>query len=317
MQSSRTLQGLSKNSKPIGKAYSILSGALANQVSKQTQQQRYSVLANTTTGEQYEGVKDGGIAQQVDLEYDPKYGFKQHNDHPLFTPQPVYTMVQDINNPYTPVKMIALDSTVFNATIRGDILHRCVTYERNSLRQGTHSTKTISDIRGSAKKQASQKGRGKARIGTHRAPQFRTGAVAHGPQPQSHATELQRKVWQLGFRSLLSAKFLQNELVVFEDLKLANFKTRDFVELMHEHGLVSRSEDVMKTNGHMMVLTDAERQCSSESNELKNLQLACRNILGIKMEEATDALLFDILRHKYLAMDLATLRMIEERLKVF
>ncbi|KAJ1877940.1 54S ribosomal protein yml6, mitochondrial, partial [Kickxella alabastrina] len=104
-----------------------------------------------------------------------------------------------------PLDILDVQRSVFAAPIRTDIIHRVVTYERNMLRQGTHNSRTRSEVRGSTRKVQPQKGLGRARHGTRRAPQFVGGAKAHGPVPRSHETQIQRKVWLMALRSVLSA----------------------------------------------------------------------------------------------------------------
>ncbi|KAJ1932649.1 54S ribosomal protein yml6, mitochondrial, partial [Linderina pennispora] len=116
-----------------------------------------------------------------------------------------------------PQSIVELPRTVFAAPVRSDIIHRVVTYERNLRRQGTHNSRTRSEVRGSTRKITPQKGLGMARHGTRRAPQYVGGAKAHGPVPRSHAIEIQRKVWLMGLRAVISAKYAQDQLVVVED----------------------------------------------------------------------------------------------------
>ncbi|RKP39548.1 mitochondrial ribosomal protein L4, partial [Dimargaris cristalligena] len=118
-----------------------------------------------------------------------------------------------------PLAIADLPAVIYNAPLRTDLLHRTVTYERDAARQGTHSTKGISDVRGTTRKAFPQKGRGAARVGTLRAPQFRGGGIAHGPKPRSHRTELPRQVWLHGLRNALSIKYRQNQLIIVDSLE--------------------------------------------------------------------------------------------------
>ncbi|CAO3631673.1 unnamed protein product [Mucor hiemalis] len=121
-----------------------------------------------------------------------------------------------------PVSIIDLDKSVFGTPIRRDILHCVVVWQRDSMRQGTSSTKSRSDIRGSGKKIAPQKGRGKARQGDGKAPHMTGGGIAFGPKPRDHSTELPRKVQELGLRVALSAKYAQDQFIVVESLQILN-----------------------------------------------------------------------------------------------
>ncbi|KAJ1428983.1 Ribosomal protein L4/L1e [Sesbania bispinosa] len=95
---------------------------------------------------------------------------------------------------------------IFDLPIRKDIIHRVVRWQLAKRQQGTHSTKTISEVSGTGRKPYKQKGLGRARHGTLRGPQFRGGATMHGPKPRSHAFKLNKKVRHLGLKIALSAR---------------------------------------------------------------------------------------------------------------
>lgn len=101
--------------------------------------------------------------------------------------------------------------------LRRDLLQRAVLYEADCTRQGTASTKTRSEIRGSSRKIRPQKGSGKARLGEKNSPMLRGGAVAHGPRPRDFSTELPRKIYDLAWRTALSYRYKQGELLLIED----------------------------------------------------------------------------------------------------
>ncbi|XVE89247.1 hypothetical protein DITRI_Ditri19aG0188400 [Diplodiscus trichospermus] len=100
---------------------------------------------------------------------------------------------------------MVLAGDVFNVPIRKDIIHRIVLLQLAKRQQGTHSTKTISEVSGTGRKPWQQKGSGRARHGTLRGPQFQGGATMHGPKPRSHAIKLNKKVRCLGLKIALSA----------------------------------------------------------------------------------------------------------------
>jgi large subunit ribosomal protein L4 len=139
--------------------------------------------------------------------------------------------------------------------LRRDILQRVVVWQRDSLRQGTQSTKGRADVRGTSKKAAQQKGRGKARVGSLRAPHYRggkkltrqsifivhaltcarsfSGGIAFGPKPRDHSTELPNKVQLMGLRVALSAKYAQDQLVVVDSVQgLKTHKTKDLERIL-------------------------------------------------------------------------------------
>ncbi|KAI8824337.1 ribosomal protein L4 domain-containing protein [Fimicolochytrium jonesii] len=118
------------------------------------------------------------------------------------------------------VGLIELDRTVFGADPRSDLLARALRYEESWLEQGTESTKALGQVRGSTRKAFPQKGRGKARVGTVRAPQWKGGYRVHGPRPHDKSTDIPRKVYSFAIRSALSAKFRQDQLLVVDSLTL-------------------------------------------------------------------------------------------------
>ncbi|TPX54488.1 hypothetical protein PhCBS80983_g05908 [Powellomyces hirtus] len=140
-----------------------------------------------------------------------------------------------------PLGLVELDRSVFGIpTPRSDLLARAVRYEKSWLLQGTESTKNLGQVRGSTRKPFQQKGRGKARVGTLRAPQFRGGYIVHGPRPHDQTTDLPRKVYASALRSALSAKFLQNQLLIVDSLSLPNALKHTLAEPLAANALLGR-----------------------------------------------------------------------------
>ena len=121
---------------------------------------------------------------------------------------------------------IELAEEVFGLPVRRDILARVVNWQLAKRRAGTHKTKGISDISGTTKKPYKQKGTGRARQGSLRSPQFRGGAVIFGPVVRSHAFDLQKKVRRLGLKTALSAKQAEGKLIVIDEAKVGEAKTK-------------------------------------------------------------------------------------------
>jgi len=130
----------------------------------------------------------------------------------------------DINK--QPIGKFILDGDIFDIPIRRDILHRVVRWQLARRQQGTHKTKTRSEVRGGGRKPWNQKGSGRARQGTIRAPQWRGGGVVHGPVPRSHEHDLQKRVRRLGLKCALSAKAWERRLIVVNSLRPVDFKTK-------------------------------------------------------------------------------------------
>ncbi|KAJ1734536.1 54S ribosomal protein yml6, mitochondrial [Coemansia biformis] len=197
-----------------------------------------------------------------------------------------------------PLEILDVQRSVFAAPIRTDLVHRAVTYERNMKRQGTHNSRTRSEVRGSTRKVQPQKGTGAARHGTRRAPQFVGGAKAHGPVPRSHETGLQRKVWLAALRSVLSAKYTQDQLVIVDNLEIESHSTGELSRLLQANGWCPLASTQKPASIMMLPLMGAE-----QPNGLRNLELASRNIGGISLMNACDAEVYEILRHEFLIMD--------------
>ncbi|TEB35196.1 50S ribosomal protein L4 [Coprinellus micaceus] len=133
--------------------------------------------------------------------------------------------------------VVALDPSVFNHPIRRDILHLCAVHHLDGLRQGTASTKTRGEVRGSGAKIRPQKGSGRARLGDGQSPMLYGGGVAFGPKPRDFSTKLPRKVIQMGMRVALSAKVKERKLGVMSRLDWPNAKTKYLKAKLEELGL--------------------------------------------------------------------------------
>ncbi|RKO89896.1 ribosomal protein L4 domain-containing protein, partial [Blyttiomyces helicus] len=118
------------------------------------------------------------------------------------------------------IGLIELDRSVFGARLRTDVIAKVVKYERSWLEAGTEAVKSLSQMRGSTRKIAPQKGRGKARVGHNRAPQRRGGYRPHTAVPHDKSTDIQMKVYNSAIRVALSAKFAQGQLTVVDTLAM-------------------------------------------------------------------------------------------------
>jgi len=111
-------------------------------------------------------------------------------------------------------------------------MHAAVVNQLANKRQGTQSTKTISEVRGGGKKPWRQKGTGRARQGSIRAVQWKGGGIALAPKPRSYSYTIPKKLKRLALKSALSSKVLENNIIVLDDLKLAEIKTKEFVKVL-------------------------------------------------------------------------------------
>jgi large subunit ribosomal protein L4 len=137
------------------------------------------------------------------------------------------------------VGSIELDPSVFEVEVKAYLLHDAVRYQMAKRRQGTHAVKRRSDVRGGGKKPYKQKGTGRARQGTIRAPQWRGGGVVFGPDPRDHSHAMNKKERRAALKCALSKRLADNSLTVIDDLKLDGFKTKDVVALMERFELGS------------------------------------------------------------------------------
>jgi large subunit ribosomal protein L4 len=190
---------------------------------------------------------------------------------------------------------IDLSDEVFGLSPRGDILHRCVTWQLAKRQSGTHKSKPRNEVQMTSKKMYKQKGTGGARHGNKAAPQFRGGGTAHGPRVRSHATGLPKKVRRLALKHALSAKRAAQELIIIDEIALDTAKTKALVERFAKLGL---------TNA---LIVDAE------VNE--NIGQAARNIPNVDVLPAIGANVYDILRRQKLVLTKAAVASLEARLK--
>tara|TARA_Y200000002_G_scaffold381222_1_gene394658 strand:+ start:608 stop:1231 length:624 start_codon:yes stop_codon:yes gene_type:complete len=122
---------------------------------------------------------------------------------------------------------IDLDKNIFGINIFPDLIHQYIRYQNAKSRQGTHKTKTRSEVSGRSKKPFSQKGTGNARQGSNKPPNFRGGAVAMGPQNRDYSFNLNKKEKNLALRSALSTKLKEEKVVIIDSFEIKSFKTKE------------------------------------------------------------------------------------------
>jgi large subunit ribosomal protein L4 len=130
------------------------------------------------------------------------------------------------------VGQIDLSDDIFGVNVNVAAMHAAVVNQLANKRQGTQSTKTISEVRGGGKKPWRQKGTGRARQGSIRAVQWKGGGIALAPKPRSYSYTIPKKLKRLALKSALSSKVLENNIIVLDDLKLAEIKTKEFVKVL-------------------------------------------------------------------------------------
>ena len=170
----------------------------------------------------------------------------------------------------------ALPGEVFDGTVNEAALYRAVVAHRNNQRQGTHKTKSRSEISGGNQKPWRQKGTGRARQGTTRAPHWRGGGIVFGPTPRDYTTAIPRKLRQLARKSALNARAREQNLLVVERLSFDGPKTRQLLDLLGR----------MEAEGKVLVLTNGHNP---------NVYLSGRNVPHVQVMAYTDASAYDIL----------------------
>lgn len=174
------------------------------------------------------------------------------------------------------VSDIELAESVFGIEPNTSAMHLCVVNYLANQRQGTQSTKTRSEVSGGGKKPWRQKGTGRARQGSTRAPQWYHGGISHGPKPREYGFDINKKVKKLAMRSALSSKVAADEMVVLESLELEAIKTKDVVSVLN----------ALETGKKVLFVLP-------EKNDV--IYRSARNIAGVKVDIVNTVNVYDIL----------------------
>ena len=129
---------------------------------------------------------------------------------------------------------IDIDKNIFGLKSFPDLIHQYVRYQNAKARQGSHKTKTRSEVNGRSKKPFSQKGTGNARQGSNKPPNFRGGAVAMGPVNRDHSFNLNKKEKKLALKSALSTKLAEKKILFIDTFKIENHKTKDLYKNLNK-----------------------------------------------------------------------------------
>jgi len=175
-------------------------------------------------------------------------------------------------------------------------VHDTITAYRANQRLGTASTKQISEVHGSGKKPWKQKGTGRARAGSFASPLWRGGGVVFGPKPRDYSIRVPKKVKMLAFRKALSERLLAGDVVVIEELKLANHKTKEFAVILKK---------VAADSAATLVVTDQVD---------RNLKLASRNLADVQVEPADSVNVYELLRFEKIVATKSALEKLRARL---
>ena len=188
---------------------------------------------------------------------------------------------------------IQLNDAVFGVEVNEAVMHQAVVRQLSNERLGTHATKTRGMVRGGGRKPWKQKGTGRARQGSIRAPQWRGGGIVFGPVPRSYAYKLNKKVRRLALKSALSTKVVENEIVVLDALAFEAPKTKEMISVLGALNITSKA----------LVVT---------AEENTTVELSTRNIPGVKVLSVAQLNVLDLLDATKLVITQDAVKKIEE-----
>ena len=191
---------------------------------------------------------------------------------------------------------ITLDKSIFGVEVREDILHRMVNYQLAKRRSGNHKVKQRHEITGTGKKPWSQKGTGRARAGDLKRNIDRGGATVFGPVVRSHAIDMPKKLRKLALKTALSAKAAEGKIIVLDDAKAKNHKTKPMAAAMEKFGI------------------DSALIVSGEEVDV-NFARATANLPRIDVLPSQGANVYDILRRDTLVLTKDAVKNLTEKLK--
>jgi large subunit ribosomal protein L4 len=203
-------------------------------------------------------------------------------------------VVDVINSQGEKVSKVELSDELFNVSVKKSVLHEVVTMQLAARRSGTAAVKHRSDVRGSRRKLFRQKGTGRARRGDIKSPLLRGGGVVFGPEPRSYAAKVPKRVKKLALKMALSSKFQDENLVVLDDFRLEQIKTKTFLEIISRLNL-----------GSSLIVTHTK-------NEI--LERSSRNVPGVKVLRSEGLNVYDILKYEALVLLEPSIQGIEGRL---
>ncbi len=191
------------------------------------------------------------------------------------------------------VNDVELKEDIFGIIPNEELVHSVIVNYLANQRQGTQSTKTRAEVRGGGKKPWRQKGTGRARQGSIRAPHWVGGGIALGPKPRSYSYKLNKKERRLAIKSCLSSKVIENELTVVDKFEFNEIKTKEVAKMLNN----------LKLEGKTLILLP-------EKNEI--IQKSARNIKGAKTLSVNTINAYDLVNYKNLVVTLDTVKRLEE-----
>ena len=191
------------------------------------------------------------------------------------------------------VKELVLNDSVWAVEVNEPVMHDAIVLAQASMRQGTASTKTRSEVSGGGRKPYKQKGTGNARQGSTRSPQWPGGGIVFGPKPRKYDKKQNRKERRLALKSALTSKLQAKELVVVENFDLESNKTKAFNEMLAK----------LNVNGKALLVC---------ANENENLYLAARNNRKVAVMTVSEVNVLDLVAVDYLVIDESSVKALEE-----
>lgn len=201
--------------------------------------------------------------------------------------------IQMIDIKGNPVEEVELSEGLFDAPVSTHAVYLVVKNILANKRQGTHSAKTRSEVRGGGRKPWRQKGTGRARQGSIRSPQWTGGGVVFAKKPRDYSYTTPKKVRRLALRSVLTSKLQDGELIIVDKFEMEEPKTKIFANIL---------KDIKSAKKALVVVDDNE----------KDVARAARNIEGVKTSRATDINVYDLLKYDSLIISKEALGTIEE-----
>jgi len=165
-----------------------------------------------------------------------------------------------------------LNASVFGIEPNKHVLNEAVLMQRASLRQGTHAVKNRSAVRGGGRKPWRQKGTGRARQGSIRAPHWVGGGVVFGPTPRSYSYRLPKKVRRLAIKSALSTKTQENNVIVVDDIQFEKPKTKEFVKML---------EALEVDNKVLLIIAEQDENIIRSANNLPSVKVITVNQINV------------------------------------
>ena len=191
------------------------------------------------------------------------------------------------------VSTLDLKDEIFGIKPNEKIVHIALVNYMANQRQGTSSTKTRAEVSGGGRKPWKQKGTGRARQGSIRAPQWFKGGIALGPVPRDYSYRINKKERALAIKSLLSSKVLENNLVVVDNIDFDEVKTKKMVSALTN----------LKVEGKTLIVLPQKNQ---------NVQMSARNIEGVKTSLVNTINVYDLLKYNKLILTLDSIKNLEE-----